>query len=125
LLDLQEGPRRHRKLFRRHPKIARGTEPAIPTGHEFRPNLSKLGRNTGIGSPNRHDVWLTLGYRRGPRKGPLSTRVCKATCASQIRLRCVAQCDLAQAALLDRLGIVLPNRMRIVEHEAPRLAATA
>jgi hypothetical protein len=55
----------------------------------------------------------------------LSTRVCKATRASQIRLRCVTQCDLAQVALLDRLGIVLPNRMRIVEREAPRLAATS
>jgi transposase len=43
----------------------------------------------------------------------------------QIRLRCVTQPDPAQAALLDRLGIVLPKRMRIAEHEAPRLAATA
>jgi hypothetical protein len=31
----------------------------------------------------------------------------------QIRLRCVAQPDPAQAALLDRLGIVLPKRMRL------------
>jgi transposase len=31
----------------------------------------------------------------------------------QIRLRCVTQPDAAQAALLDRLGIVLPKRMRI------------
>jgi transposase len=30
----------------------------------------------------------------------------------EIRLRCVAQPDAAQAALLDRLGIVLPKRMR-------------
>ncbi len=30
----------------------------------------------------------------------------------QMRLRCVTQPDLAQAALLDRLGIVLPKRMR-------------
>ena len=43
----------------------------------------------------------------------------------QIRLRCVTQPDPAQAALLDRLGIVLPKRMRIAEHEAPPLAATA
>jgi transposase len=43
----------------------------------------------------------------------------------QIRLRCVTQPDPAQAALLDRLGIVLPKRMRIAEHETPRLAATA
>ena len=33
----------------------------------------------------------------------------------QIRLRCVAQPDAAQAALLDRLGIVLPKRMRLSE----------
>jgi transposase len=39
-----------------------------------------------------------------------------------IRLRCVTQPDAAQAALLDRLGIVLPKRMRLAEHE---LAASA
>jgi transposase len=43
----------------------------------------------------------------------------------QIRLRCVTHPDAAQAALLDRLGIVLPKRMRIAEHQAPPLAATA
>jgi transposase len=44
----------------------------------------------------------------------------------QIRLRCVTQPDPAQAALLDRLGIVLPKRMRIAEHAAAApLAATA
>jgi transposase len=43
----------------------------------------------------------------------------------QIRLRCVTQPDPAQAALLDRLGIVLPKRMRIAEHEAQYLAASA
>ena len=32
-----------------------------------------------------------------------------------IRLRCVTQPDDAQAALLDRLGIVLPKRMRLNE----------
>jgi transposase len=32
-----------------------------------------------------------------------------------IRLRCVTQPDDAQAALLDRLGIVLPKRMRLTE----------
>ena len=37
----------------------------------------------------------------------------------QIRLRCVTQPDPAQAALLDRLGIVLPKRMRLAEHELP------
>jgi transposase len=39
-----------------------------------------------------------------------------------IRLRCVTEPDPAQAALLDRLGIVLPKRMRLAEHE---LQATA
>ena len=43
----------------------------------------------------------------------------------QIRLRCVTQPDPAQAALLDRLGIVLPKRMRLAEHEVQTLAATA
>lgn len=43
----------------------------------------------------------------------------------QIRLRCVTQPDAAQAALLDRLGIVLPKRMRLAEHEITTLAATA
>jgi transposase len=43
----------------------------------------------------------------------------------QIRLRCVTQPDPAQATLIDRLGIILPKRMRIAEHETPRLAATA
>ena len=42
-----------------------------------------------------------------------------------IRLRCVTQPDAAQAALLDRLGLVLPKRMRLTEHELPVLAATA
>ena len=43
----------------------------------------------------------------------------------QIRLRCVTQPDPAQAALLDRLGIVLPKRMRLTEHELPALARSA
>jgi transposase len=43
----------------------------------------------------------------------------------QIRLRCITQPDAAQAALLDRLGIVLPKRMRLAEHELPALAANA
>jgi transposase len=42
-----------------------------------------------------------------------------------IRLRCVTQPDPAQAALLDRLGIVLPKRMRLAEHELPTLAPVA
>jgi transposase len=43
----------------------------------------------------------------------------------QIRLRCVTQPDPAQAALLDRLGIVLPKRMRLSEHELPAFARSA
>jgi len=43
----------------------------------------------------------------------------------QIRLRCVTQPDAAQATLLDRLGIVLPKRMRLAEHELSALAASA
>lgn len=43
----------------------------------------------------------------------------------QIRLRCVTQPDPAQAALLDRLGIVLPKRMRLAEREGPPLARSA
>ena len=42
-----------------------------------------------------------------------------------IRLRCITQPDEAQAALLDRLGIVLPKRMRLNEPApaAARLSA--
>jgi hypothetical protein len=43
----------------------------------------------------------------------------------QIRLRCVTQPDTAQAALLDRLSIALPKRMRLAEHELPAVAAIA
>jgi transposase len=43
----------------------------------------------------------------------------------QIRLRCVAQPDPAQAALLDRLGVVLPKRMRLSDHELMPLARSA
>jgi hypothetical protein len=39
----------------------------------------------------------------------------------QIRLRCVTQPHAAQAALLNRPGIVLPNRMRLAEHDLPAL----
>ena len=51
--------------------------------------------------------------------------VLPTTTHGQIRLRCVTQPDAAQAALLDRLGVVLPKRMRIAEHAAPPLAAIA
>jgi transposase len=43
----------------------------------------------------------------------------------QIRLRCVTQPDPAQAALLDRLGIILPKRMRLAEHKLPAFAHSA
>src|SRR3984893_16536523 len=43
----------------------------------------------------------------------------------QICLRCVTPPDAAQAALLDRLGVVLPKRMRLAEHERPASAASA
>ncbi|MGH8402254.1 MAG: IS1634 family transposase [Gammaproteobacteria bacterium] len=42
----------------------------------------------------------------------------------QIRLRCVTQPDAAQAALLDRLGVVLPKRLRLPEHHLPALPAS-
>jgi transposase len=51
--------------------------------------------------------------------------VLPTTTHGQIRLRCVTQPDAAQAALLDRLGIVLPKRMRLTEHELPARAASA
>ena len=41
----------------------------------------------------------------------------------EIRLRCVAQPDAAQAALLDRLGVNLPKRMRLPENEPLALSA--
>jgi transposase len=43
----------------------------------------------------------------------------------QVRLRCVAQPDVAQAALLDRLGIILPKRMRLPDDRSPLLAISA
>lgn len=43
----------------------------------------------------------------------------------QIRLRCITQPDTAQAALLDRLGIVLPKRMRLGEPPTAALAISA
>ena len=51
--------------------------------------------------------------------------VLPTTTHGQIRLRCVTQPDAAQAALLDRLGVVLPKRMRLAEHELPNVALTA
>ena len=37
----------------------------------------------------------------------------------EIRLRCVTQPDVAQAALLERLGLVLPKRLRLSELDLP------
>jgi len=51
--------------------------------------------------------------------------VLPTTTHGQIRLRCVTQPDPAQAALLDRLGIVLPKRMRLAEQELPPRMLTA
>jgi hypothetical protein len=39
-----------------------------------------------------------------------------------VLLRCVAQSDAAQT-LIDRLGLVLPRRMRLAERELPALDA--
>lgn len=43
----------------------------------------------------------------------------------QIRLRCVTQPDPAQTALLNRLGIVLPKRMRLAEQHLPAFELSA
>ncbi len=45
--------------------------------------------------------------------------VLPTTTHGEIRLRCIAQPDAPQAALLDRLGIVLPKRMRADDIELP------
>lgn len=42
----------------------------------------------------------------------------------EIRLRCITQPDAAQSVLFDRLGIVLPKRMRLDNNELPALART-
>ena len=51
--------------------------------------------------------------------------VLPTTTHGEIRLRCVAQPDAAQAALLDRLGVNLPKRMRLPDNEPPTLALSA
>src|SRR6201987_4257359 len=43
----------------------------------------------------------------------------------EIRLRCVTQPDPAQAALLDRLGLVLPKRMRLAPNQTPAVQLSA
>jgi transposase len=45
--------------------------------------------------------------------------VLPTTTHGEIRLRCIAQPDDAQALLLDRLGIVLPKRMRPDDLDLP------
>lgn len=47
------------------------------------------------------------------------------TTHGELRLRCVTQPDPAQAALLDRLGIVLPKRMRLAELDHAEIALSA
>ena len=47
------------------------------------------------------------------------------TTHGEIRLRCLAQPDAAQAALFDRLGLNLPKRMRVPDNEPPILALSA
>jgi hypothetical protein len=69
--------------------------------------LSTQKEFLGLKGPQSHDVVL-----------PTTTH-------GPIRLRCVTQPDPAQAALLDRLGIMLPKRMRLAEHELPALAISA
>jgi transposase len=51
--------------------------------------------------------------------------VLPTTTHGQLRLRCVTQPDSAQSMLLDRLGLVLPKRMRLPQGAAPVLAAIA
>jgi transposase len=51
--------------------------------------------------------------------------VLPTTTHGQLRLRCVTHPDAAQSILLDRLGLILPKRMRVPEPAAPRLAVTA
>lgn len=47
------------------------------------------------------------------------------TTHGDVRLRCITQPDAAQAALLERLGITLPKRMRLTELDAPTVALSA
>jgi len=60
---------------------------------------------------------LAAHHSRGGRAYPV---VLPTTTHGRLRARCMTQPDAAQAALLDRLGIVLPKRMRLRP-----LAATA
>ena len=51
--------------------------------------------------------------------------VLPTTTHGEIRLRCIAQPDDAQAVLLERLGIVLPKRMRMTDLDLPAVAISA
>ena len=42
----------------------------------------------------------------------------------EVRLRCVTQPDAAQAMLLERLGMVLPKRLRMPEIDLPAVLST-
>ena len=42
----------------------------------------------------------------------------------EVRLRCVTQPDAAQARLLERLGMVLPKRLRMPEIDLPAVLST-
>ncbi len=75
-------------------------------------------------------LWKTLEqWRRSPRTileelGRIqSTDVVLPTQdGRELRLRCVVRPDVAQAALLDRLGLDLPHRLRVpapIAHAAP------
>jgi hypothetical protein len=99
----------------------RGSRPTS----SFASSPSCSGRASRCGNSAR-----ASGTRRGPILEELariqSHDVILPTAAhGEIRLRCAAQPDAAQAALLDRLGVVLPKRMRLPEQELLRLAHTA
>ena len=66
------------------------------------------------------DVYLALALWRGTGLEALCEQLLPI-----MRLRCVTQPDAAQAALLDRLGMVLPKRMRIAEQNLPALQISA
>jgi transposase len=51
--------------------------------------------------------------------------VLPTTTLGEIRLRCVTQPDAAQAVLLERLGIVLPKRMRLTELDLSAVSFSA
>ena len=51
--------------------------------------------------------------------------VLPTTTHGEIRLRCVTRPDLAQAVLLERLGIVLPKRMRLTELDLSTVSLSA